>query len=196
MVRADFPPFALETVEHSCHLPGRKKSRLFLFHSARHEKICVNFSELKEEQRWFLDFETSLCHLENLSGRPPSSFLFLLKPLRLLYSDQAKRYLSEKTKFFLSINTLPHLDLQDIKNTNTEVRALIHETSEHPLLDVAQRFSKVSFFASSATGCATDSAGYYPHIKPCRCLDPLLWILHQRKVIPASRNYRREVPSS
>lgn len=118
--------------------------------------------------------------------------------LNYVYAPKVPRFkcLLPSPLHYDSVPSHDRLDLQDIKDVDAEVRMLIGETSEHPLLDIAQRFSKVSFFATSATGCAPDSSGYFSHISPCRCLDPLLWILHQRNIIPAKRNPKREAHRS
>lgn len=81
-----------------------------------------------------------------------------------------------------------YLDLQDVRAVDAEVRTFISETSENPILGTAQAFSKLGFFATSATGYACDENGVFPLIDPSRCLDPLLWILYQLKIIPASRS--------
>lgn len=70
-------------------------------------------------------------------------------------------------------------DLQEIKAIDTEVRDLLARNKERSLLRLSQRFPIVSFFATSATGCAPDKNGMYQFIDPCRCLDPILWILQQ-----------------
>lgn len=60
-----------------------------------------------------------------------------------------------------------------------EVRQLLYDLEEWELLKQDHIFSKLSFFATSATGCAADKNGNFPKVEPRRCLDPLLWVLWQ-----------------
>jgi len=85
---------------------------------------------------------------------------------------------------YLANSPAHYLDWQDIRAVDAEVRALISGTSERPILGIAPAFSKLSFFATSATGCACDRNGIFPFVEPSRCLDPLLWVLSQLKIIP------------
>ncbi len=75
------------------------------------------------------------------------------------------------------------LNLQDLDAVDKEVRELLNEYGERTLLQSTLNFSKVKFFATSATGYAPDKNGTYPAIDPCRCLDPVLWILHQLDIL-------------
>lgn len=69
------------------------------------------------------------------------------------------------------------LNLREIDALDEEIRVLLKKYKERSLLSLSQRFSVTRFFATSATGCAPDYSGIYPFIDPCRCLDPILWIL-------------------
>jgi hypothetical protein len=75
------------------------------------------------------------------------------------------------------------LNLQDLSMVDGEVRQLLEEYGERTLLQSTLNFSKVKFFATSATGYAPDKNGIYPAVDPCRCLDPVLWILHQLNIL-------------
>jgi len=75
------------------------------------------------------------------------------------------------------------INLQDLDLVDGEVRQLLDEYGERTLLQSTLNFSKVKFFATSATGYAPDKNGIYPAIDPCRCLDPVLWILHQLDIL-------------
>lgn len=77
------------------------------------------------------------------------------------------------------------LNLQEINAIDKEVRALVKKYKGHSLLRLSQRFSTVSFFATSATGCAPDKQGLYRVIEPYRCLDPILWVLDHLGVFHA-----------
>jgi len=75
------------------------------------------------------------------------------------------------------------LNAQDLDIVDREVRQLLEEYGERTLLQSTLNFSKVKFFATSATGYAPDKNGIYPAIDPCRCLDPVFWILHQLDIL-------------
>jgi hypothetical protein len=79
------------------------------------------------------------------------------------------------------------LNLQDLIKVDAEVRQLIAETGDDPLLRAGIASSTmVGFFAVSATGCAFDTTmnpPQFPTVVPCRCLDPLLWILWQKRLL-------------
>jgi GTPase SAR1 family protein len=75
------------------------------------------------------------------------------------------------------------INLQDLDAVDREVRQLLEEYGERTLLQSTLNFSKVRFFATSATGYAPDKNGIYPAIDPCRCLDPILWILYQLDIL-------------
>jgi hypothetical protein len=94
-------------------------------------------------------------------------------------SDTPFRFLGEP-------NYADGLDMDEIEVVDKEVKDLLRKYGAYSLLD-AQRLSEhVSFFATSATGCALDpDTGKFPYVKPRRCLDPLLWILFQLGVISA-----------
>jgi hypothetical protein len=97
-------------------------------------------------------------------------------------SDTPFRFLGEP-------NYADGLDMDDIEVVNKEVQALLKKYGAHSLLETQRLSEHVSFFATSATGCALDpDTGKFPHVKPRRCLDPLLWILFQLGVISARGN--------
>ena len=77
------------------------------------------------------------------------------------------------------------IDLQDLDIVDREVRQLLTDYGERMLLQTTYNFSRVKFFAASATGYAPDKNGIYPAVDPCRCLDPILWILHQLNILHA-----------
>jgi len=68
-----------------------------------------------------------------------------------------------------------HLD--DVQRVDQEVRHILQQQGEYPLLHISKRFEQVSFFALAATGNAPDSNNRYARIEPHRCLDPLIWLL-------------------
>ena len=78
------------------------------------------------------------------------------------------------------------VDLRDIDIVDQEVRNLLRTYKQGDLLAATRRFEKVKFFATSATGEPPNETGHFTKVKPCRCLDPVLWILHQFGIIKAS----------
>ncbi len=75
------------------------------------------------------------------------------------------------------------IDLEDLNIVDQEVRQLLEEYGERTLLQSTLNFSKVRFFATSATGYAPNDKGTYPAVDPCRCLDPILWILYEMDIL-------------
>ncbi len=73
--------------------------------------------------------------------------------------------------------------MQEIDVIDAEVKQLLKDFGEYTLLQSTARFSKSKFFAISATGHAPGQNGLYPAIDPCRCLDPILWILYQLGIV-------------
>ncbi len=75
--------------------------------------------------------------------------------------------------------------METIEEIDKEVRFLLQQFSEFPLLQLSRRFNQVCFFAIAATGNAPDNTGKYTNIEPHRCLDPLIWLLWKRGFLPA-----------
>lgn len=98
----------------------------------------------------------------------------LLKSLKTL---QYQYHFLKKPTYTGSIN------LDDLNIVDREVRHLLEEYGERTLLQSTSNFSKVRFFATSATGYAPDKDDNYPAIEPNRCLDPILWILYELNIL-------------
>ena len=98
----------------------------------------------------------------------------LLKQLKTL---QYQYHFLKKPTYTGSIN------LDDLNIVDREVRSLLEEYGERTLLQSTLNFSKVRFFATSATGYAPDKDDNYPAIDPYRCLDPILWILYELDIL-------------
>jgi hypothetical protein len=75
------------------------------------------------------------------------------------------------------------LNLQDIERVNLEVRDLLTMLQQHDLLGTTSRFKRVKFFATSSTGEPPDEHGRFARVTPNRCLDPVLWILHELGIV-------------
>lgn len=75
------------------------------------------------------------------------------------------------------------VDMQDINIVDQEVRNLLEIYQQGNLLAATKRFKSVKFFATSATGEPPDLTGRFTNVEPCRCLDPVLWILYQLGII-------------
>ncbi len=97
--------------------------------------------------------------------------------LKQLTSIQQQYYFLKKPVYNGTIN------LQDLDTVDREVRHLLADYGERTLLSATQNFSKVRFFATSATGYAPDMNGKYPAVDPIRCLDPISWILHELDIL-------------
>ena len=75
------------------------------------------------------------------------------------------------------------VDLRDIDTVDQEVRGLLEAYGQNDLLAATHRFKRVKFFATSATGEPPDANGQFRKVEPCRCLDPMLWILHELGIV-------------
>src|SRR5260370_38871565 len=76
----------------------------------------------------------------------------------------------------------PHdksINLQHVKQINRKVEKLLKNSGQGGLKDAVNSFKRKSFFAVSATGISPDENGNFTHVRPWRCLDPVLWILHE-----------------
>jgi hypothetical protein len=78
-----------------------------------------------------------------------------------------------------------YLDLKDQQTVEHEVKDILEQYGDRPLLSVANAFSHVGFFAVAPTGHPPNENGIFPAVEPIRCLDPLLWILWKLKFIDA-----------
>ena len=79
------------------------------------------------------------------------------------------------------------IDLEDIETVNQEVRELLIYYKQGDLVGSVAQFERVSFFATSATGEPPDANNNFTHVEPLRCLDPVLWCLHELGIIRANR---------
>ncbi|HEY0755602.1 MAG TPA: hypothetical protein VGD98_16710 [Ktedonobacteraceae bacterium] len=77
------------------------------------------------------------------------------------------------------------IHLEDIRRIDQEVRYILKQQGEYPLLQISKRFEQASFFAVSATGNAPDNHNKYSRIEPHRCLDPLIWLLWRLNFLEA-----------
>ena len=75
------------------------------------------------------------------------------------------------------------VDQNDINVVDREVKGLLDQYQQRDLLTATSRFKRVKFFATSATGEPPDATGQFMNVKPRRCLDPVLWILNQLRII-------------
>ncbi len=76
------------------------------------------------------------------------------------------------------------VDLEDLRIIDAEVRQLLDDFGDRTLLQATSALN-AQFFAASATGHSPNAAGAYPAVEPRRCLDPVLWVLHQLGIIDA-----------
>jgi GTPase SAR1 family protein len=72
---------------------------------------------------------------------------------------------------------------EDSAAVNVEVEAILKRYQGASLLNNRRAFAKARFCAVSATGMAPDGRGQFHAVEPLRCVDPLLYILHELGVI-------------
>lgn len=75
---------------------------------------------------------------------------------------------------------------QEFQRIHQEVDTCLRYYGEQALLQISGHFTRVNFFAGSATGDPPDSNGFYININPQRCLDPFVWMLWQLHYIEAA----------
>lgn len=75
---------------------------------------------------------------------------------------------------------------QEFARLHQEVETCLRSYQEQALLQISKRFTKMNFFAASATGSPPDSSGFYVRVDPLRCLDPFVWMLWKLGCIPAT----------
>ncbi len=104
-------------------------------------------------------------------------------------SDMFKPPIQPKNYSFMSNppNYGNGIDLNDLNIVDFEVRELLKTYHQSDLFAATHMFRRIKFFATSATGESPDANGDFAHIEPIRCLDPVLWILHQLGIIRAGR---------
>ena len=74
--------------------------------------------------------------------------------------------------------------MNDIEVVDREVKELLDNYGAFGLRHADRLSEHVSFFATSATGCAPNpDTRKFDRVTPRRCLDPLLWILFTLGVI-------------
>jgi hypothetical protein len=71
----------------------------------------------------------------------------------------------------------------DYDKVDALTRELLHNLEEEGILGTVRHFNKVKFFTISATGEAPNDKNKFNDIRPYRCLDPLLWILHELEML-------------
>jgi hypothetical protein len=116
-----------------------------------------------------------------------SSLPHLPIAVMLSKSDMFKSASTSNNIVFQNPNYSNGLDLNDIDKVDGEVKRLLSAYRQNDLLNATHNFARVKFFATSATGEPPDASGSFAHVEPCRCLDPVLWILHQLGIIRVNR---------
>lgn len=61
--------------------------------------------------------------------------------------------------------------------------SLMQEWAPAAHQSIAVNFADYAFFGVSATGCASDDQGNYPHVSPWRVEEPVLWLLWKLGII-------------
>jgi hypothetical protein len=128
---------------------------------------------------------------ENYHGLQAESRLNLIPIAITVSKSDLLQYLfpmeSQSYSFLTKAVYKDGLKLSEIKAIDKEVRNFIDEYEDYPLVQVAQVFPKVGFFAVSSTGHDINRDGNFPKIEPIRCLDPVLWILSMLGIIDIDR---------
>lgn len=127
---------------------------------------------------------------ERHKGLEPGSRLVSVPiAITLSKSDLLKmlRPVSQPYSFLTNPEYNGTVDLREQAIIDREVRELIQEFGDQSLLHTTRNFSKVGYFATSATGFAPNDDDTYPRIEPCRCLDPIFWALYKLHIIKADQ---------
>lgn len=78
------------------------------------------------------------------------------------------------------------VDLRNIDVVDQEVRELLRTYQQNALVEATVRFKRAKFFATTATGEPPNPiTDLFQKVEPRRCLDPLLWILHELGIVRA-----------
>lgn len=78
-------------------------------------------------------------------------------------------------------------DEQDFRDTSDEMQSLVDNWAGMELTNlVTQNFAHYGFFGLSALGSNPDTNMRIPRFRPFRVADPFLWLLAEKKVIPAA----------
>lgn len=80
------------------------------------------------------------------------------------------------------------VDFGDINQVDRDVRKMLRDYEQGDLFATINLINNdvkgnIRFFASTATGQPPDTNGQFLYAHPYRCIDPLLWILHQVGVL-------------
>lgn len=133
-------------------------------------------------------FTSFISLFERYKGLRTTSDLFTVPIVIMLSKSDLLKYFrrpSEPYHFMKQPLYDKGIVLQDLEIVDHEVREILQDFGESSLLQATKAFPKVKFLATSATGYPPNSNGMYPAIEPIRCLDPLLWILWQLRIIDA-----------
>jgi GTPase SAR1 family protein len=127
-----------------------------------------------------------LASFERYMSVSPGSSLFATPVAIMVSKSDLLKFLTNRSssyRFLERPQYVGKIDVKDLAVVDHEVRDLLDQFGERTLLQAAQAFPKVAFFATSATGYAPDKNGVFPAVEPIRCLDPLLWILWQLRIL-------------
>jgi len=143
-----------------------------------------------EEHRPADILNTTISLWERYHKHPDGSSLNDIPIAVMVSKADLLKYLYPSNNYNYTFMTNPQysssLNLGDINRVDQEVKDLLNTYQQGDLLTTTNRFKRVKFFATSATGEPPDATGHFTKVEPCRCLDPLLWILYQCGVIKAS----------
>lgn len=104
-------------------------------------------------------------------------------------SDLLKKLRPQDNRFMYSFTENPiyagGIDLDDLEKVEHDVLEVLNiYAGDRSLIPATQTIERKRFLAISATGWPPEADSTYPNVEPCRCLDPLLWILYELGLVP------------
>lgn len=104
-------------------------------------------------------------------------------------SDLLKKLRPQDNRFVYSFTENPvyggGIDLEDLDKVERDVLEVLNiHAGDRSLIPSTQTIERKRFLAISATGWPPEADETYPTVEPCRCLDPLLWILYELGLVP------------
>jgi hypothetical protein len=120
--------------------------------------------------------------LENKPSLPDTPIAVMLSKSDFI------RYLPHTGSYSFLVNPQYGVNavLGDISIVDQEVRDFLSTYGQGALAATMRILQRIQFFATSTTGIPPDQQGHFKHVEPCRCLDPVLWILYQLGIIAAA----------
>lgn len=129
-----------------------------------------------------------------LAGRRLAPDAMVPTPLAVAFSkfDAVEELVDPQFQLLADSDHGGGFDVEDFTAVDAEMRALVEEWCDHPLVhQVTTRYRTSGFFGLSALGCNPHGDRQIPRVVPRRAEDPFLWLLHHHKLIPTRRRSGR-----